>query len=473
MQLSLHHKQGLAYNTTATEVLYGGAAGGGKSHLMRVAAICWCFDIPGLQVYLFRRTFPDLWKNHMEGAGSFMAILAEWIDQGYVKVNLSKNQINFWNGSKIHLCHCQLESNVYNYQGAEIHVLMIDELTHWKVEMYRFLRSRCRLGTLKIPERYQGQFPRILCGSNPGNIGHNWVKAAWVDLDPVKKMIITQMPKKEGGMLRQFIPAKLQDNPSLDREEYEGKLEGLDDPILVRAMLDGDWDIVAGGAIDDVWKPGIHILPAFEFPKTWRVDRSFDWGSSRPFSVGWWAESDGSQVDVPLIGARTFPKGTLFRIAELYGWNGNPDEGCKMLAVEVAREIKRAERTSTLLMGRKIHPGPADTSIFDVENGNSIADDMARSGVRWTKANKNPGSRVHGLEALRKRLKASTQHPMESPGLFVFDTCRQFIRTLPVLPRDERNRDDVDTNAEDHIYDETRYKILAPKAGPLKTGTRR
>jgi hypothetical protein len=157
-------------------------------------------------------------------------------------------------------------------------------------------------------------------------------------------------------MRRQFIPARLKDNPSLDAEEYKGKLAGLDDPALVKAMLDGDWNIVAGGAVDDVWRTAIHIIPAFEFPKTWRVDRSFDWGSSKPFSVGWWAESDGSQVDVPTVGLRTFPKGTLFRIAELYGWNGNPNEGCKMLAVEVARQIKEAEKTASLLKGRKIYP---------------------------------------------------------------------------------------------------------------------
>jgi hypothetical protein len=159
MELSLHYKQGLAFQTTATEVLYGGSAGSGKSHLMRSAAICWCFDIPGLQVYLFRRTFPNLWKNHMEGSGSFYALLADWIDQGHVRVNLSKNQIIFWNGSKIHLCHCNNEKDVYNYQGAEIHVLMIDELTLWPPKMYKFLRSRLRLGTLEIQRSTRDSSP--------------------------------------------------------------------------------------------------------------------------------------------------------------------------------------------------------------------------------------------------------------------------------------------------------------------------
>jgi hypothetical protein len=139
----------------------------------------------------------------------------------------------------------------------------------------------------------------------------------------------------------------------------------------------------------------------------------------------------------------------------LYGWTGKADEGTRELAVEVARKIKAYDTGN----GHKVHPGPADTMIFDTENGTCIADDMGRLGVGWTRADKRPGSRINGWEIMRKRLKNCITG--EGPGLYVFNTCRQFIRTVPVLPRDEMKGDDIDTEAEDHVADETRYRILA------------
>ncbi|MDI3341607.1 MAG: terminase family protein, partial [Sphaerobacter sp.] len=220
----LHPKQRVAFESTATEILYGGAAGGGKSHLMRLAAITWCQWVPGLQVYLFRREFPDLFKNHMEGPGSFPALLGPLLAAGEARIVWGKNQIRFRNGSVIHLCHCQYPKDVYGYQGAEIHVLMIDELTQWTREMYTFLRSRVRLGGLRVPPWLRHLFPRILCGANPGGRGHNWVKADFIDI--AAPLAITPMPKSEGGMLRQYIPARLEDNPSLlaNDPDYESRL---------------------------------------------------------------------------------------------------------------------------------------------------------------------------------------------------------------------------------------------------------
>jgi len=148
-------------------------------------------------------------------------------------------------------------------------------------------------------------------------------------------------------------------------------------------------------------------------------------------------------------------RGDLYRIAELYGWTGKPNEGTRELAVEVARKIKALEAS----MGRRVWPGPADSMIFDTNNGKCIADDMANVGVGWKRADKRPGSRINGWEILRERMKNTLSG--EGPGLYVFDTCRQFIRTVPVLPRDENKPDDVDTEAEDHVADEVRYRVLA------------
>jgi len=457
----LHKKQRFALFSRATEILYGGAAGGGKSHLMRVAAILWACQVPGLQIYIFRRHFDELYKNHMEGPSSFPELLSEWVNAKLVSINHSSHTIRFWNGSTIFLCHCQHEKDVYKYKGPEIHVLMIDELTQFTAKMYRFLRSRMRLGGLVIPPKFAGLFPRALNGTNPGDIGHNWVKADFVDCGPEGS--IQEMPNAEGGMQRQYVRALLADNPSVDADDYAGKLEGLGDEALVRAMLDGDWDIVAGGMFDDIWRRDVHVIKPFAIPASWAIDRSFDWGSSAPFSVGWWAESDGTAAP----NGKHYPPGTLFRINEWYGWNGRPNEGLKMLATEIAKGIKEREAK----MGITVKPGPADSSIFDAENGVCIADDMAKFGVKWTAADKSPGSRKTGWERMRKYLKASIPArdangnplPLEQPGLFVFEQCAQFIRTVPVLPRDQNRRDDVDTKAEDHIGDEARYRVMTPR----------
>ena len=260
-------------------------------------------------------------------------------------------------------------------------------------------------------------------------------------------------------MLRQFIPARITDNPTLLKNDpdYAYRLYALGDPALVRAMLEGDWDIVSGGALDDVWKPERQIVPPFAVPKNWPVDRSFDWGSSAPFSVGWWAQANGEEVRFTDGSTRVFPPGSLIRIAEWYGWNGKPNEGCKLTAEAVARGILERERAS-VLAGLAVKPGPADSAIFASDGGHCIADDMLKAGVRWTAASKGPGSRVNGLEKVREMLKASSEPMPERPGLYAVSRCLHYIRTLPVLPRSSVNPEDVNTNAEDHVFDEVRYR---------------
>ena len=455
----------------ANEMLYGGGAGGGKSHLMRVAMISWAYDIPGLQCYLFRRTSDDLLKNHMDGPTGFPALLSEWVEKKWCKINYSKNFIEFWNDSKIHLCHCQYEKHVYKYQGAEIHVLGIDELTHWVKKMYVFLRSRVRLGGLQIPEKYKGMFPRILNSSNPGNIGHNWVKKDFVDFGPYK---IKQMPARDGGMKRIFIPALAVDNPTLTENDptYMDKLEGLGNPALVKAMKEGDWNIVSGGMFDDKWTEAVHVIADFPIPYTWKIFRAFDWGSSKPFSVGWYAVCNGTDAVMADGNERSFVRGSLIRIAEWYGCTGEADEGIKLTATEIAQGIIERENTYKALKGRNIIPGPADSSIFAKDRGeaqNSIAEDMEDEGVFWERADKTPGSRINGWEIIRTRLDAALKANPEKECLYFFESCRNAISILPILPRDENNSDDLDTKSEDHIADELRYACLHQFATGMQT----
>ena len=225
-------------------MLYGGAAGGGKSHLMRVCAIAWCGEIPGVQVYLFRRTRGDLAKNHLEGPKGLRALLAPWMAIG--KCEIVADEIRFWNGARIFLCHCNEENDIYKYQGAEIHALLIDELTHFTEGMYRFLRNRVRMVGITLPEKHAGCFPRILCGANPGNIGHLWVKRTFVE--GCAPLVVRKMPEGEGGMRRQFVDARLEDNPSMAQDDpgYGARLEGLGSRALVQASAGatGTWSRV-------------------------------------------------------------------------------------------------------------------------------------------------------------------------------------------------------------------------------------
>ena len=432
---------------------------------MRVVAIVLCSEIAGLQVYLFRRLSDDLYKNHMEGAGGFYAMLEPWFKAKLVRYNGSKNYLEFWNGSKIWLSHCQYEKDLIKYQGPEFHVLLIDELTHFTEKQYRFLRGRCRLGGLRIPPKYQGRLPLILSGSNPGGIGHIWVKRTFVDYAP--PMEVNKASRKEGGKLRQYIPAKLEDNPTLLENDptYEETLEGLGNPALVKAMRDGDWNIVAGGALDDVWTERM-ILPRFKIPANWSVDRAFDWGSTHPFSVGWWAECDGTEIEFEDGSTFCPPAGSVIQIGEWYGTKElGTNEGLKLSSEEIAEGI--VEREKELLAGKwiesTINAGPADNQISNVTDKSTptIEKIMSDRGVTWSKSDKSSGSRVIGLELLRTRMKEAGKDQPEKPAIYFMEHCRASLSLLPTLPRDPKKQEDVDTKAEDHCYDMVRYRVLA------------
>lgn len=455
LNIHLHAKQGTAFDSPATECLYGGAAGGGKSFLMRAAAIIWCSEIAGLQVYLFRRVRDDLIKNHMEGPKGFRAMLAEWENAGWCQI--VEDEIRFWNGSKIYLCHCKDEKDVYKYQGAEIHVLLIDELTHWHEKMYRFLRNRVRMVGIALPAHYENKFPRILCGANPGNIGHLWVKATFID--NAVPMELRAMNDDEGGMLRQYIPARLDDNPSMQSDDpgYEKRLMGLGSAALVKAMRDGDWSVIEG-AFFDCWSYERHIIKPFKLPTDWLRFRAADWGSASPFSVGWWAVA-GDKYE--LGGGRSIPRGALVRYREWYGASA-PNVGIKLTAEQVAKGILQKEAGDTITYG------VMDPSAFAVDGGPSIAQMMAKEKVFFRHADNKRVSQkgaLSGWDQMRTRLVGDDDgHPM----LFVFDTCRDFIRTVPVLQHDPDRPEDLDTDGEDHVADEARYACMSRPWVPLK-----
>lgn len=390
---------------------------------------------------MFRKTYPEF-EEVLEQTHAVFPLLG-------ARYKVQQKTWFFPNKATIKLRYLQHDKDAGRYQGHAYTWQGYEELGNWP--------NPTPIDALKGSLRSAHGVPcQWVATANPGGVGHNWIKARFID--PAPPLECHQDPITK--VWRVFIPAKLEDNPILVKGDpnYVNRLRGVGAEWLVEAWLSGNWDIVAGGMFDDIWKTDRHVIPAFEIPKGWRIDRAFDWGSTKPFSVGWWAESDGTQAP----NGKIYKKGSLFRIAEWYGWNGKkPNEGLRMLAVDVAKGIREREKNMKLL----VKNGPADPAIFATENGNNIANDMALPsgglpGVVWEPADAKPGSRKTGWERMRKMLKASLQHPMEEPGLFVFDTCRQFIRTVPSLPRDLKKPDDVDTNAEDHIGDETRYRAM-------------
>lgn len=311
----------------------------------------------------------------------------------------------------------------------------------------------------------------VFSTTNPYGPGHTWVKRRFIDVAPYGKVV-----RKKTKVFDPATKAEIEvettqvaifgsyvENIYLSAQ-YVASLENQKDENIKRAWKYGDWDIVAGGAFDDVWSKVHNVLPRFVIPHTWRIDRAFDWGSSHPFSVGWWAEANGEEATLP--DGRKFcpPKGSLIRLFEWYGTEEvGTNKGLKLGAKKVAEGIR--DREISLIENGWIrtqpYAGPADNQIRNVNESetDTLEKKMKDVGISWAKSDKSPGSRKIGLELARERIDAAKTG--EQPALYVMENCRAFIALIPTLPRDSDDLDDVDTDSEDHIWDETRYRVLA------------
>jgi hypothetical protein len=449
------------------EALYHGTRGPGKTDALLMSFyqhVGKGFG-PSWRGIIFRQTYPQLADIQAKSEKWFRLLCPG------AKFNKTKMMWEFPSGEALLFRHMNAPADYWNYHGHEYPFMGWEEMTNWATdECFKIMMSCCRSSTPGVPRMVRGT-------TNPYGVGHNWVKDRYrLAGQWWKPVIITDAKDAVGNHepIRCAFHGHLHENHILmDADpKYEQTLIGsAANPEMAKAWLHGSWDIVAGGMFGDVWQPSVHIVKPFKIPSSWRMDRSFDWGSSKPFSVGWWAQSDGSDYEDGDGKVRSSVRGDLFRFNEWYGYTGKANEGLKLLATEIAQGI--VDRELRWGIHGKVKAGVADSSIFTTENGNCIADDMERKvrmedgreyrGVSWEPADKRPGSRKLGWEQVRKAMKDAQPNkdgrPREQPGIFVFNHCANFIRTVPVLPRDEKDMDDIDTDAEDHIGDELRYRV--------------
>lgn len=428
------------------EALYGGAAGGGKSDCA-IAEGLRQVHIPHYRGLILRKTYPQLSELIDRSSEIYKAAFPD------ARYNEKNHCWTFPSGAKIYFGSMQHTKDRTNYQGKRYDYIDFDELTHFTWDEYSYLFSRNR-------PNGEGTRCYIRAQANPGGVGHGWVKERFITagppMTPIYEDVKIIFPDGHSEIRRRsriFIPSSVFDNEILMKNdpEYITRLASLPENEK-RALLYGDWDSFSGQVFTE-WRDNpdgylsrvnTHVIEPFSVPNSWKIYRGFDFGYSRPFSVGWYA------VD---------HDGRMYRIREFYGCTGTPNEGLRLEPSMIARRIKEIEKDDPNLKNRHIS-GIADPSIFDESRGESVARMMEREGVYFEKAD---NTRIAGKMQLHNRL-AFDENGI--PMLYIFKTCRHFIRTVPALCYSSSIAEDIDTNAEDHIYDEVRYVAMENPINP-------
>ncbi len=415
------------------EVLYGGSAGGGKSYAMLADPLRYITH-PQFSGLLIRHTTEELrelvWKSQELYPKAIPGI--KWSER--------KMQWVSPQGGRLWFSYLDRDDDVLRYQGLAFSWIGFDELTQWATPFaWNYLRSRLRTPAPDLPIAMRAT-------TNPGGAGHQWVKKMFIDPAPSNTAfaatdIETGRPltypnghSKEGLPLfkRRFIPAKLFDNPYLaESGDYETMLLSLPEHQR-RQLLEGDWDVAEGAAFSE-WNREIHVIEPFDIPKSWKKFRACDYGYGSYSGVVWIAVSPSEQL-------------VVYR--ELYTH--------KVLATDLADMILEAEKDDGT-----ISYGVLDSSLWHKrgDTGPSLAEQMIHRGCRWRPSDRSKGSRVAGKNEIHRRLQVDEF--TEEPRLVFFNNCTNIISQLPSLPLDKKNPEDINTNAEDHLYDALRYGIMS------------
>lgn len=426
-------KQKLFLTDHHRHVGFGGARGGGKSWAVRAKAVRLALYNPGITILIIRRTYPELLANHIK---PLRALLHCGTKDAIARYNDSKKEMVFPNGSEILFGYCNSENDVDRYQGTEVDVLFIDEATQLSEDQIKKVNA-CVRGV-------NGLVKRTYYTCNPGGRGHAFVKRIFLDRD----YIGNERPEDYS-----FIQSKVYDNTVLMKTnpEYVKELEALPE-ALRKAWLEGDFNAFVGQVFAE-WRTDpqhyqdrrwTHVIDDFQLDDGCRIFRGFDFGYSKPFAVVWIA------IDY---------YGRMFIFKEYYGCTRQADTGVQMEPREIARRIREIERTDPYLKGKKIR-GVADPAIWQNTTGESIASMMEQEGVYFDKGDH---TRLAGLMQMHYRLAFDS---MGIPMLYVFKSCVNVIRTLPVLIYDEKHPEDVDTTMEDHLYDAIRYVCIDNPLNP-------
>lgn len=442
-----NERQKLFLSSHAKHIGYGGARGGGKSWAVRDKAKRLCLRFGGIKVLIVRRTYPELVNNHINQ-------LREELN-GIARYNKSEKVFTFPNGSTIKFGYCNNDKDLDQYQGAEYDVIFLDEATQLQ-EMWIKKITACVRGVNNFPKR-------IYYTCNPGGVSHGYIKRLFID----KQYESGEVPKDY-----EFIQALVTDNKPLmeSQPDYIKQLEALP-PKLREAWLYGRWDIFEGQFFEDFrptpdidlcTKAGItveealaqrrftHVIEPFDLNsgecRGWNIMRSYDFGYNKPFSLGYWA------VDYD---------GTLYRIMEMYGCTQTPNEGVKWSPDEQFRRIREFEREHPWLKNRKIVDSVADPAIWDSSRGESIAETAEKYGIYFS-----PGDheRIPGWMQVHYRLQFDDNG---YPRMYVFNNCKAFIRTMPLMMYSETKPEDIDTTLEDHCPDEVRYMCMSRPISPI------
>ena len=407
------------------EVFYGGARGGGKSYAMLVDPLRYCHKAQH-RALLIRRSMPELRDmiTHSQRLYSRAFKGARWREQ--------EKEWRFPSGARIEFGYAENMTDVLRYQGQSYTWIGVDELPQYPTpDVYNFLRSSLRSVDPEIPVYMRAT-------GNPGNIGSQWVKEMFVDpAEPNKAFNVSiDTPTGIRKISRRFIPAKLQDNPYLmQTDDYYIMLASLPE-VQRKQFLEGDWTAFENSSFPEFNKT-THVVDPFDIPRGWSRFRSADWGYSSNACCLWFA------IDWD---------NNLWVYRELYTK--------KITADEFARKVLEAEQ------GEFMRYGVLDSSTWarrgDV--GPSIAETMIQEGCKWRPSDRSPKSRINGKLEIHKRLKVHEKD--NEPTLKVFSNCVNLIRTLPLLPLDKNNPEDVDTDAEDHAYDALRYGCMSRPMHP-------